>query len=314
MTSKRVVVCTRGGSEAAHSVGAEEALTLGRRLTGSLRARLCWLVLGPLPEDGVEQARRFGVDDIDQLEDSRLDGFSPDSWVEALPKATRAYNDNSHPHLMGSTPNDVKDSPELQYALEKEAGEDIAHNHAEHVKRLRRLLEQGAFRVVLPRREWTRTGEPRYSERVHTVDHLVGSSVVSTDGARFAVRDVLAVPSGSADVQVPREIRGGNPARQGAQQEALRPFAEALKGFLGDGFLTLQGAGTKLSQVPGFRDAMRAQRMGGNGALQRFLALFPDFVIEGQAPRARVRLTETARQALGEPRRRLSAKTAPGQQ
>ncbi len=235
-----------------------------------------------------------------------------DSWVEALPKATRAYNDNSHPHLMGSAPNDVKDSPELQYALEKEAGEDIAHNHAEHMKRLRRLLEQGAFRVVLPRSEWTRTGEPRYSERVREVDYLVGSSVVGTDGARFAIRDVLAVPSGSADVQVPQEIRGGNPVRQSAQQAALRPFAEALKGFLGDGFLTLQGAGTKLSHVPGFRETMRAQRIGGIGALQRFLALFPEFVIEGQAPRARVRLTETARQAGGaqsSARRRVTGKT-----
>eukprot|EP00969_Alexandrium_andersonii_P049506 2172989-Alexandrium_andersonii.AAC.1 len=57
-----------------------------------------------------------------------------DSWAEALPKATRAHNDNSHPRLMGSAPNDVKDSPELQYTLEKEAGEDIANNNAEHMK------------------------------------------------------------------------------------------------------------------------------------------------------------------------------------
>eukprot|EP00969_Alexandrium_andersonii_P078606 3465967-Alexandrium_andersonii.AAC.1 len=68
---------------------------------------------------------------------------------------------------MGSAPNDVKDSPELQYALEKEAGEDIAHNNAEHMKRLRRLRELGAFRVVLPRAEWSREGQPRYSERTH---------------------------------------------------------------------------------------------------------------------------------------------------
>ena len=111
-------------------------------------------------------------------------------------------------------------------------------------------------------------------------------------------------------MHVPQEIRGGNPARQNAQQEALRPYAEALKGFLGDGFLTLQGAGTQLSNVPGFRETMRAQRIGGIGALQRFLTLFPEFVIEGQAPRARVRLTEVARQVLSEPRRRLSVKTA----
>ena len=157
---------------------------------------------------------------------------------------------------------------------------------------MRKLLEAGAFRVLLPTREWGRTGEPRYSEKVHKVDYLVGSAVVSTDGAKFLIRDVLAVPAGSQDVKVPREIRGGNPRRQNAQQVALRPFAEALNGFLGSGSLTLQGAGTKLRQVPGFAAKMAEPRIQGIGALRRFIALFPEFVIECQAPRARVRLTE----------------------
>ena len=80
----RVVVCTRGQSEGTASVGAEEALSLGRKLATSLGARLCWLVLGPLPEAEVEKAGSFGVDDIDRIEDTRLDGFSPDAWVAAL--------------------------------------------------------------------------------------------------------------------------------------------------------------------------------------------------------------------------------------
>ena len=52
------------------------------------------------------------------------------SWVRPLKEATEAHNNNTHPHLMGSAPNDVKGSDELQYALEKQAGEDVAHNHA----------------------------------------------------------------------------------------------------------------------------------------------------------------------------------------
>ena len=110
---------------------------------------------------------------------------------------------------MGNAPNDVTGSDELQYALEKQAGEDVAHNHAEHVKRMRKLLEAGAFRVMLPTREWGRTGEPRYSEKVHKVDYLVGAAVVGTAGANFLIRDVFAVPAGSQYVKVPREIRGG---------------------------------------------------------------------------------------------------------
>ena len=57
-----------------------------------------------------------------------------------------------------------------------------------------------------------------------------------------------------------------------------------------DGHLTLQGAGIKLRAVPGFSEAMEEQRITGIGAFQRFLDLFPEFVVEGRAPKASVRL------------------------
>ena len=81
---------------------------------------------------------------------------------------------------------------------------------------------------------------------------------------------------------------------------ALIPVVEALKGLLGSGSLTLQGAGTKLRQVPGFAAKMAEQRIQGIGALQRCIALFPEFVIEGQAPHARVRLTVGSDEGSGE--------------
>ena len=49
-------------------------------------------------------------------------------------------------------------------------------------------------------------------------------------------------------------------------------------------------AGTRLRAIPGFSDAMVEQRLAGNGAFQRFLNLFPEFVVEGRAPKATVRL------------------------
>ena len=42
--------------------------------------------------------------------------------------------------------------------------------------------------------------------------------------------------------------------------------------------------------MPGFSEAMTAQKITGIGAMERFLALFPDmFVLEGEAQRKRVR-------------------------
>ena len=88
----------------------------------------------------------------------------------------------------------------------------------------------------------------------------------------------------------PREIKPGRPIRDEGAKAALRPFATALRGFLGAGSLTLQGAGTKLRAVPGFSEAMVEQKITGIGAFLRFLNLFPEFVVEGKAPKASVRL------------------------
>ncbi len=88
----------------------------------------------------------------------------------------------------------------------------------------------------------------------------------------------------------PRTSRPRGQARQPQQRAALTEFATALTGFLGAEGLTLQGVGTKLRKVPGFSEAMAAQKITGNGAMERFLALFSDmFVRAGEAQRKRLR-------------------------
>ena len=52
-----------------------------------------------------------------------LSGYPLTDWTGALRKATTAYNDWSHSYLMGSAPDDVKGSAELQYELDKVHGE-----------------------------------------------------------------------------------------------------------------------------------------------------------------------------------------------
>ena len=119
---------------------------------------------------------------------------------------------------------------------------------------------------------------------------IYGQDVVGVDGTKALIQSVLPVPLGSSDVKIPRELKGGRPIRGQAAKAALYPFATALRGILGPGSLTLQGAGTKLRAIPGFSEAMTEQKITGIGALQRFLELFSEFVIEGKAPKAFVRL------------------------
>ncbi len=79
------------------------------------------------------------------------------------------------------------------------------------------------------------------------------------------------------------------PVRDEGARQALRPFATALKGFLGPyGTLTLQGAGAKLRGMPGFTEAVAARKIAGIGALHRFLDLSSECVLEGRAPKATV--------------------------
>ena len=126
---------------------------------------------------------------------------------------------------------------------------------------------------------------------MHEVLHVYGQDVKAVDGTTAPIRNVLPVPLGSTDFKVPRELQAGRPIRDEGSKAALRPFADALRGFLGPaGKLTLQGAGTKLRQIPHFAETMVEQKITGIGSLLRFIELFPEFVVEGKAPKSTVRL------------------------
>ena len=85
-------------------------------------------------------------------------------------------------------------------------------------------------------------------------------------------------------------MQGGRPIRDEGAKAALGAFAVALRGMLGRGPISLQKAGINLRAIPGFNETMADQRLAGIGALQRFIALFPEFAVEGRAPRATVGL------------------------
>jgi len=213
---------------------------------------------------------------------------SSGSWLKHLPRAVRAHNANSHGHLMGAAPGDVKGNAVLQYALKKEAGQDAMANAKQHADRVAALRKAGAFRVLLPSKTFTRSTTARWSNEVHRVAGFIGVEVVDEKGARFHVRDTLPVGADSKDTAASADV--GGDAKRSAARERLKAFAQALSGFLGSEGLTLQGAGTKLRKVPGFNEAMTEAHLGGIGALERFIRLFPEsFVVEGEAQRKRVR-------------------------
>jgi len=226
------------------------------------------------------------------------------NWHASLKSAVSAYNNSAHTHLMGSEPSDVAESKELTYELRVQAGEDLKHNSELHSDRMAALRKAGGFRTMLPRNTWARGHQPRWGDKVHRVDRFVGADVVDTDGGRFPVKLVLPVAATTVATKVPKELKGGTPARTDATTRIMRPFATILRGKLGASgastasggklaeSLSMQVAGQRMSEVEGFKEAMKEAKLAGNSAFRRFVELFPRlFKVEGVVPRQRVRRT-----------------------
>jgi hypothetical protein len=204
-----------------------------------------------------------------------------ESWVDALQRAIRALNNRPSEHLLGSAPDDVGDNAELNYVLEKRAGEDILVNSNILSRSTKLLMDAGAYRVLLPKRDWVRTDQPKYSGEVHEVSSIKNGYVFSKGGLRHQVRFAAPVPKDSSTtIKIPRAIVPGNAARDDARREVLKPFVEALKGHLGSDSATLTRAGRFLSRIPGYTDAMKNLKMHQAG-FRAVVALFDDLELVG---------------------------------
>ena len=211
-----------------------------------------------------------------------LSGYSLTSWAESLKRATSVYNNRSHTYLMGSAPDDVKGSAELQYELEKTHGDQIRHNNLKWRQKAAKLRDAGAFRNPRPRDTWQRVDAPQFESKVLNVDSFKGTHVESGDQT-FPIKTTLPVPAGSADVDLGET--GPGAARRTRQREVLQEYADRLHRLLPDTGLTLAAARTSLQSMRGAVDSMDVYGPSRSGRYVSFLKLFPKlFEIVGSGP------------------------------
>ena len=141
-------------------------------------------------------------------------------WAGALRKATAAYNDRSHSYLMGSAPHEVKGSNLLQYELDKLHGEQIKHNNDKWRAKARRLWDASAFRVPRPRDMWERIDAPKFSGEAHEVVDFKRANVGDSTNS-YRIKTALAVPRGSADIDIGIETGPGG-GRRARRREMLQ--------------------------------------------------------------------------------------------
>jgi hypothetical protein len=156
-----------------------------------------------------------------------------ESWVGAFRKACDAMNRRPLDHLLGARPVDVEHNPELRYSLNYQAGEEARQLTGQLEAQEARLRQAGAFRTLLPRGRFDKTGKPRWSAEVHQLAGIEHGWAVGTDGARERVRFTLPVGKDSRSVRLPQAVAGGDNARDALRREKLKPYIEALAAHLG---------------------------------------------------------------------------------
>jgi hypothetical protein len=217
-----------------------------------------------------------------------LSGYNLTSWADALKRATIAYNESSHNALMGSAPNDVKGSAELQYEIEKKHGLDIRHNNQKWRTRVGKLRDQGAFRTPLPRDTWERVNAPKFSGDVHQVASFKGANVEDEQGRSFPVKTSLPVPADSMNVAIDTDTAPGG-GKRARQREMLQDFATNLAAMIPTTGLTLAMAGRILRSQRGFEDTADTYSLPRVGRYVSFLKLYPRlFKIVGSGPGLKV--------------------------
>ena len=219
-------------------------------------------------------------------------------WARSIKRAAALYNDREHSALYGAAPDDVSDNKVLQYQLEAEAGGKVKHNNDKWRQKAGRLRDKGAFRVPLDRNTWERIDAPKFGGEVHQVKELVGANVRDEEGQSYPIRQVLAVPGTSADIDVPDELVPGSGRRQ-EQIQNLRPFADALKSQLSNtpgSEMTLASVTRFLQGRPGFLNTADVYRLPVQGRYVRFLRLF-GFELRGSGPGLTVRKPPSAASA-----------------
>lgn len=219
-----------------------------------------------------------------------LSGYSLVNWASSLQRATQAYNDRSHSHLMGSQPNEVKGNAELQFELIKDNGEKLLHNNQQWRKKVDQLQQKGGFRTPLPRSTWQRIDQATYSGVVKQVSGYKGSHVIGNNGESFEVKTVLPVPSGNANIDL--QDSGPGQGKRAILREQMIDFARELEDLIPSTGMSLSRASTVLKAMRGFLDTADVYGLARAGRYVSFLKLYPQkFTLTGSGQNIKVTKT-----------------------
>jgi hypothetical protein len=167
---------------------------------------------------------------------ARLQMATKKKWNQLVADAVHACNEIVHTGLMSRSPAAVAKDKDAQFLLRERAANDLQTNEKQIEKRGAKLERQGAFREELPAKEdkdKERSFLPRYGDKVHPVDKVVGGTVFSGDKP-YHTRHVLPVTAASAPANS-APLRTMEAQRDRERLAKLEPFRQQIKDFVGNG-------------------------------------------------------------------------------
>ena len=156
-------------------------------------------------------------------------------WANALQKTVDGLNEIEHSSLAGRSPEEVKDDPELQFDMRRQASDNLAHNSLVMKTRDDKLTKKGAFRILEPTKQALRSFQPKFSDKVHELASAENGLAKDTNGNLYRTRHVLPVPRGSATTTHTEHLRGGNALIDRKNNEVLEPFKARVLAHIGEG-------------------------------------------------------------------------------
>ena len=162
-------------------------------------------------------------------------GNKDKDWASNLPQTIAGINEQPHSGLIGRSPEEIKDDPEAQFMLRRQASDNLAHNSLVIHARDDKLFKKGAFRIQDPTKPFTRSFQPKFSDQVHDIHAVSNGFVNDTEGNVYRTRHVLPVPKGSLPASHTEEMRGGSALMDRKNKEALEPYKASVLKFIGAG-------------------------------------------------------------------------------
>ena len=200
---------------------------------------------------------------------------NPGEWADRVDDVVRQYNATPHGTLYNEPPDEVRTNKTVQFMLDQDNAEKLAHNENLLKKRKAGLEDAGAFRRPIGSLSKFKRGfRASYGDK-EDLQNVTGSMVQPVgSGDPIDIKRVMPVDAGTGEVH---EGFALGEARREAKRQTVQPLALEMFDFIGDREVSVQSVAAHLRrQFPFGEYETYLQSVGAGRHLSNIIELFSD--------------------------------------